>query len=169
MPKPTPEELEKMFEKLWTSYPADLCKGKRGGRQPAFRAFKKINPDEAEFNRIMGNMKAMIKADRSDKDPYRWPFVSSYLNQARYDDFIMPKNESSVQELTHCCIEKCSNKVHGASFKYCADHVPNAHSDLLAQAWTRSGIDYKSPTFVDDCRKQCRSYMNALLGKVNEN
>ena len=158
--------IEEQFERLWVSYPADLCKGKRGGRQPAYKAFKKINPDEKEFNRIMANMKAMVKADRQDKDSYRWPFVSSYLNQARYDDFILPAQERSTEELTICCTENCNEKVHGRSFKYCSEHVPNAHSDLLAKAWTRQGIDFKSPTFVDDCRKQCRGYMNALLGRI---
>ncbi len=156
-----------MFERLWTSYPSDLCKGKRGGRQPAYKAFRKINPDEKEFGRIMANMKAMIKADRGDKDSYRWPFVSSYLNQARYDDFIMPREESSAVDLKVCSVDSCNQKVHGASFKFCSFHIPSAHSEAMKQAWIRTGIDYKSPTLTEDCRKHCRERMNIMLGKAD--
>lgn len=159
--------IEEMFEKLWTQYPADLCKGKRGGRQPAFKAFKKINPDETEFKRIMVNMKAMIRADRGDKDSYRWPFVSSYLNQARYDDFILPAcTTSSPEQLEVCSVDSCNKKVHGQSFKFCSFHIPNNFSDKIKKAFEETGLDYTSPTFTDDCRAYCRTRMNLMLGKV---
>jgi len=157
--------LEDKFEKLWTQYPRDLCKGKRGGRQPAFKAFKKINPDDTEFERIMANMKAMIRADKSDPDAYRWPFVSSYLNQARYDDFIAPATERTARNLKTCCVEGCRQDVHGSSFQHCSTHIPNAHGEEIKQAWIRTGIDTKSPTLTDDCREYCRSRMNLWLNK----
>ena len=154
------------FEALWTSYPSDLCRKKRGSKLLAKKAFDKINPLEDEFKRIMGNMRAQIKADRMDKDSYRWPFVSSYLNQARYDDFIMPSKEASTEELTVCSVDSCNERVHGRSFKFCAFHIPSAHSEAIKQAWIRTGIDYKSKTLTEDCRKHCRERMNVLLGRT---
>lgn len=149
--------IEQMFEQLWTQYPADLCKGKRGGRQPAFRAFKKINPDEKEFKRIMDNMKAMIRADRGDKDSYRWPFVSSYLNQARYDDFIISKSmEVESQPLRFCHINGCKESVHGATYNCCSKHIPSIHDDRLREAWKSTGLNRESETLASDCRSYCK-------------
>lgn len=158
--------LEQQFDKMWTQYPSDLTKGRRGGRQPAFKAFKKLNPDEKEFNRIMANMKAQAKADRADPDSYRWPFLSSYLNQSRFDDYIAPATCKASEPLKTCTVEGCNNDVHGAMFKYCGDHIPNAHSDEMAKAWTRTGLSYKSENFVSECREYCRERLNILLART---
>jgi hypothetical protein len=167
--KPTEEQINAWFNTFWTSYPADLCKGKRGGKVPGLKAFKKVATSEDEFNRILANMKAQIKADRHEKDPYRWPFVSSYLNQCRFDDYIMPSTgDIEREELKKCSVESCNNYVHGPSFKFCSFHIPSAHDDNIKQAWTRTGLDYKSPTFIDDCRKYARQRMNIMMGKAND-
>ena len=166
MAKPTEEQLNQWFNTFWTSYPADLCNGKRGGKVPGFKAFKKVATSEDEFNRILANMKAQIKADRSEKDPYRWPFVSSYLNRCRFDDYIMPQSENKSPELKTCSVDGCNHDVHGPSFKFCAFHIPSAHSDNIKQAFIRTGLDYKSPTFIDDCRRYSRERMNILMGKM---
>ena len=161
--------IDEMFNAFWFAYPTDLSRNKRGGKQNALKAFKKINPDQKEFYRIMENMKAQVRHDRKDKDAYRWPFVSSYLNQARYDDVIGSEAERIDREdLKTCCIENCNNDVHGSSFQYCADHVPNAHSDILAQAWKKTGIKYGSTDFVNECRVACRQNMNKLTTKMND-
>jgi len=158
------QSIEEKFELFWFGYPTDLCKNKRGGKQPALKAFKKINPDQKEFYRMMENMKAQIRADRKDKDFYRWPFVSSYLNQARYDDVIASESVRMDKEnLKTCSIDKCHNDVHGSSFVYCADHIPNAHSDLLANAYRSLQLDIKSPDFIDRCRSLCRQGLNNMM------
>ena len=156
--------IEDMFERFWVSYPSDLCKKKRGGKQPALKAFQKINPSEEEFNRMMANMKAQIRADRQDKDAYRWPFVSSYLNQGRYDDMIDPVETKYVQEIKTCSMDKCSNPVHGPGFLVCSTHVPNKHSELLKSAWVRTGISTKDPDYREQCRAYCKERFRILLG-----
>jgi hypothetical protein len=166
--KPTEEQINIWFNTFWTSYPADLCNGKRGGKVPGLKAFKKVATSEDEFNRILANMKAQIKADRSEKDPYRWPFVSSYLNQCRFDDYIMPVNDIERQELKTCKENGCRQDVHGPSFDVCSEHVPNAHREYMKQAWIRIGIQNGSPDFVEQCRQQCRERMNLLMGKSDE-
>ena len=155
-----------MFAAFWFAYPTDLSRNKRGGKQPALKAFKKIDPDEKEFYRMMENMKAQVRHDRKDKDAYRWPFVSSYLNQARYDDVIESEAvRMDREELSTCCIENCNQDVHGKKFKYCAEHVPNAHSDLLSDAWKKTGIKYGSKDFINECRVACKAGMKVIINK----
>ena len=158
-----------MFAAIWFGYPTDLCGGKRGGKANALKAFKKINPDQAEFFRMMENMKAQVRHDRKDKDSYRWPFVSSYLNQSRFDDVIESETvRMDREELSTCCIDNCNNDVHGKSFKYCPEHVPNAHSDLLTKAFKETGLKYSSPDFISECRAMCRQGLNKMVNKANQ-
>ena len=160
---------EEQFNALWLAYPSDLCNKKRGGKQNALKAFKKINPDEKEFYRMMENMKAQVRADRKEKEPYRWPFVSSYLNQARYDDAIESEIDRKERvDLKTCCIDGCGNDVHGPAFRQCADHVENAHSELLTAAFKKTGLKYGSTNFVNDCRIACRQGMTKMITKSNE-
>ena len=158
--------IEEMFDSFWFAYPTDLCRGKRGGKANALKAWKKINPDEKEFFRIMENMKAQIRHDRKDKDAYRWPFCSSYLNQSRFDDIIESETvRIDREDLKTCCIEDCKQDVHGSSFQYCAEHVPNAHSDLLTKAFKATGLQYSSPDFVKDCQAICRQGLTKIINK----
>ena len=159
-------EIEEMFNSFWLTYPSDLCSKRRGGKQNALKAFKKINPDQKEFYRMMENMKAQVRADRKTPDAYRWPFVSSYLNQGRYDDAI--ESMSDIKErvdLKTCCIENCKQDVHGPAYQYCSGHIPNAHSDLLSIAWKATGLKYGSPDFVNECRNLCKQGMNKIVNK----
>ena len=151
--------IEEMFEKLWWSYPNDLCKGKKGGKQPALKALKKINPDEKEFKRIMLSLEAMKKADRKDKDAYRWAFVSSWLNQARYDD-AMPEMRDEVHEVKDekiCKIDGCKQFVLGPNYTVCSVHVPSRMDDRLRAAWLKTGLDRNASDFGTKCREYCRS------------
>jgi len=160
------QTVEEMFNSFWLTYPSDLCSKRRGGKQNALKAFKKINPDQKEFYRMMENMKAQVRADRKTPDAYRWPFVSSYLNQGRYDDAI--ESMSDIKErvdLKTCCIEGCNNDVLGQSYQYCPDHIPNAHSDLLSIAWKATNIKYGSENFIDQCRNMCKSGMKEIVTK----
>ena len=145
--------IDEMFDKLWTSYPSDLCRKKRGGRQPAIKAFKKINPSVEEFGRMMANMRAQIKEDRKEKEPYRWPFVSSYLNQGRYDDYIEPTQTEIKQDVKKCTHDGCFNDVVGNSFAFCSQHIPCQHDIRLREAWKHTGINRNSPTLRADCMK----------------
>lgn len=163
------QTVEEMFNSLWFAYPTDLSKNKRGGRPNALKAFKKINPDQKEFYRMMENMKAQVRHDRKDKDAYRWPFVSTYLNQARYDDLIESEADRIERvDLKTCCIENCNNDVHGQSFQYCAEHVPNAHSDLLSKAFKETGLKYGSSDFVNECREIRNQWLGKMVTKAEQ-
>ena len=171
--KPTPSQEKQVTEwfmtKFWPNYPAKFCGRGKGSRAISCKLMIAINPDELEQERILGNLKAQVRAHTQKPEQMRsfWKIGETYVRNQLWNDEIESEMEiKEKSQLKICSIENCNNDVHGERFKFCAEHVPNAHSDLLAKAWTRQGIDYKSPTFVDDCRKQCRERMAILIGKV---
>ena len=153
---------DEFFKKLWFSYPRDLCHDKKGSKVAAQNAAKKIKDD---YERILMNLDALIKHDRKDPKPDRWPHVSTWLNQAYYDREINERDIQAKIELSECTEEGCTNQVHGMRFDKCTDHLASEkHYEDLRQAWTRTGIDRKSPTLRDDCRQYCRERLNILIG-----
>jgi hypothetical protein len=158
------QTVDEMFDALWFGYPTDLCRGKRGGKANALKSFKKINPGQKEFFRMMENMKAQIRADRKDKDAYRWPFVSTYLNQARYDDVIASESvRIQKEESKICCVPDCLDPVHGTKFSKCGFHLSDS-GKALQEAWKKTGLDFKSPNFQQDCLQYCRN-MGYRIGR----
>jgi len=93
--------------------------------------------------------------------------ISTFLNQEYYNRQIGSTAELKEKQQLKKCTE-CNNDVHGPMFDKCSDHIPNAHRGYMKDAWTRTGIDCKSPTYLDDCRKFCRERLNIMMGKANE-
>jgi hypothetical protein len=157
-------ELDDFFEKLWFEYPADLCHGKKGSKVAAKNAAKKLKADEYEG--ILRSMKELIRFDRKDPKPDRWPHVSTWINQAYYDRDIDVQEQRAKIELAQCTEEGCENEVHGSRFNKCTNHLVNEkHYNDLREAWTRTGIDRKSPTLGQDCRTYLRERMGIILSK----
>ena len=154
---------------FWPNYPASYCRGGKGSRAKAMIAMLKYNPDDEEMERIVNNLKAQVRADKGKTDRVYWSIGLTYVNNRMWDDEIesvMEKKQAA--QLNVCCIEGCHNEVHGPMYKHCSTHVENAHSDLLAVAFRKTGIKYGSPDFVNECRKACRISMNKLTGKMND-
>ena len=55
---------------FWANYPADLCGDtrKKGSRGEALKCFIKMNPDESERERILGNLKAHLGVEHARHD-----------------------------------------------------------------------------------------------------
>jgi|GEM_PF-3989891 len=160
---------EEQFNKLWFQYPTDLCKNKRGGKQPAFQAFKKLKLDEDQYNTLLLNMAAQVRNDRKDPDAYRWPFVSTYLNQRRFDD-VVNIVEKPTYTANKCSVNGCNQDVHGSRFIHCIDHLPETNRILLnkmRQKYVDLGLvrdkDETKQQHLDRCRKV---YVDSLGGVV---
>lgn len=131
-------ELTKFFLfKLWPVYPTDLCgdvrkKGPKGQAKKAFLKIPNIDMDEAE--RILTNLKEQVRYDRKQKDPARWPYMTTYLNQARYDDEITCLNadpEAPVSEIQTCSEEGCERECIGPRFNKCPEHWAKDHDPWI--------------------------------------
>ena len=168
MNKPTEEDIQNWYKVLYRDYPNDLCHGKKGNEIPIKSAMRKKINSQGKFDEIIRNIKALIKYDRLDNKPDRWPLISTFLNQEYYNRNIGSTAElKEKQEVNKCCIADCKNDVVGESYPYCYDHVPNAHSDLLAKAWKTTGLKYGSPDFVNECRAMCKSGMKSIVTKMD--
>jgi len=160
---------DEMFNKIWFAYPSDLCKNKRGGKQPALQAFKKLKLNQKDFDTLMLNMAAQVKNDRNDKDAYRWPFVSTYLNQRRFDDTVTIV-EKPVYQSKECCQEGCKDPVHGQSFKHCGLHLPRDNSDpiliKLRQKYKDLGLIQTKDETKQEHLARCKKVYKDSLGGV---
>ena len=154
---------DEMFNKLWFAYPNDLCRSKKGGKTPAKKAFDKLNPSEKEFNRIMLNLEAQARADRKDPDSYRWPFVSTYLNQNRFDDWT-PEEERKKVDLDQCSFDNCTHEVMGRRFKTCQTHHRFEESkNEIRNQLKKIGLSPNQGENRHDYAMRCKNYYLANL------
>jgi len=159
-------EYDEFFKDFWFKYPKDLCHGKKGTKFNAQKACRKLKPEQ--YKEILMNMDALIRYDRKDMKPDRWPHASTFINQGYYDREIGSVAEMQErQSLGICSVEGCNQEVHGPSFKTCGFHIPNETGDMLKESWTRTGINFKSPTLIDECRAYCKERMAVMMGKLN--
>jgi hypothetical protein len=175
MSKPTPKQEKQVtdwfMDKFWPNYPAKFCGRGKGSRAISCKLMVAYNPDESERERILGNLKAQVRAHQQKPEEQRsfWKIGETYVRNHLWDDEIESAMEVKTrQELKTCKMEGCRQDVHGPSFDVCSEHVPNAHREHMKQAWIRTGIQKNSPDFVEQCRQQCRERMNLLMGKSNE-
>ena len=149
--------IEDMLEQIWFAYPNDLCKGKKGGKKPALQALKKANLSEDEFKKVLLNIKAQSDADRKDPESYRWPFISTYINQARWDDWTPQEERKTSVKLCHC-----GQETMGSRFTTCIDHHKEEETPVLLelrQRYVDLGLKDKTP---DECRQLYKKILERL-------
>ena len=96
--------VELFFEKFWKVYP------KKQGKRVAYLKFKKINPSQGLFEKIMTGLEAQKKSQQWQKDEGQFiPLPSTWLNGERWNDEItlLPNgsqnnNQNRVIELRSC-------------------------------------------------------------------
>ena len=88
-----------LFDQFWSAYPADLC-NRKGSRQEARKKWDKI-PVETQ-SQILINMREMMRVDRKVKKSganmaqWVWPMVTTWLNQARWEDIYDIKQSADL-------------------------------------------------------------------------
>ncbi len=118
-------EYSESFNKFWHTYPTDLAQGKPGSKFKAYQAWEKYTDEEQE--RIQFDTEALIRYDRQDSKPDRWPHASTYLNQRYFERPIGSVTEKRVTALDKC---HCGEEVIGPKFDVCAKHL-ESHAERL--------------------------------------
>ena len=74
------------FDQFWKEYPKKVAK------QSALKAWKKINPDDELFRKIMDGLKRWKDSGEWDRDGGQYiPYPASWLNGSRWEDEISKK------------------------------------------------------------------------------
>ena len=97
-------ETTEMFEKIWDIYPKDLCHNRKGSRPEALKALNKYS-DELQ-KRIYLDIIALRDYDRKQHKPDRWPYISTFLNQRRFERTIDTVEEVKEVKIKYC---KCGS------------------------------------------------------------
>lgn len=117
---------EWFINKFWPNYPAKFCGRGKGSRGTALKHMLKVNPDESERDRILGNLKAQVRA-HSQKPPEQrnfWKIGETYVYNKLWEDEIESCMEvKGQQQLKICSVEGCNDEVHGPNFKTCGFHI----------------------------------------------
>lgn len=75
------------FDAFWASYP------KKVGKQPARKAWDKLDPDKVLFEKIKASIETQKKSEQWTKDGGVFiPNPSTWINQARWDDVLPTGN-----------------------------------------------------------------------------
>lgn len=183
--KLTPEEAEQVTQwyenEFWPAYPGKLTRNKHGNRDnKGSRAYglqaclKLTNiASHEERIRILGNLKAQVRYDMQDPDCTRWPMVSSYLNQKRFDDEIQSMSE--LRERTeHKQCRKCKQETLGPKYDLCAVHFyeeHDPHREARARSLQAMGLVQDPHETDHEYGKRCKKYLleNLLRGDTVTN
>jgi len=153
--------LDEFFNRLWFSYPEDLCHGKKGAKVPAKNACKKLKPEQ--YQTILDNVDALKRYDRKDQRPDRWPHVSTFINQAYYDRDIGSTVElKERQRLAGCQWNDCQLEVHGSRYIYCTDHQyesTDPWKPFRKQAIKDMGLLPCKGESLKDWGQRCKEYL----------
>ena len=159
MTKPTEEQINEWYKVLYQVYPNDLSHGKKGNEIPIKNAMRKKITSQAKFDEIKLSIQALTRYDRMDKEPDRWPLISTFLNQEYYNRQIGSTAELKEKQcLKTCSVDGCNHDVHGEKYIVCSMHIPCQHDERLRAAWKKTGISRTSPTMRADCLEYLKQY-----------
>lgn len=165
------DRLNEWTELAWKTHWREL--GSKSNSKAKFREY--VFRDNKPADELLGILHAIRQQTAMWRKQSRIekvmgiPHLSSWYNAGRWDDDISHDNlgaESPASELKQCSEVGCENEVHGSRFDKCTNHLVNEkHYNDLREAWTRTGIDRKSPTLGQDCRTYLRERMGIILSK----
>ncbi len=88
--KENSERIKRLFAEFYSAYPRKVSK------EPARKAFAKLNPDDDLFAEIMT---ALESHEKTWSDPQFIPHPSSWINQRRWEDVLETKTTSIFDDL----------------------------------------------------------------------
>jgi hypothetical protein len=111
------------MEEFWPTYPARFCSKKsKGSRAIALKHMLKHKPGEKERVRILGNLKAQIRAHQKKPESEQkwWKNGETYCYNGLWEDEIesMMEVEQKSNKITVC---KCGQLAHGPQYSECPD------------------------------------------------
>lgn len=170
-------DLEKWFEILWSDYPLDLAQNKKGSKQQALKAARKLNPNPKEQTRILGAMREMARICRLERKQLgktdRWPFLSTWLNQERFEMLSDMERPHQIMERAAALKCECGNDVailDKCNTCYDRDNPdPNGYRDMMRAKMREIGLTLQPGETRHEYNQRCRAYAlkNTTLGRID--
>lgn len=167
-------ELEAWFDTFWQTYPSDLCHKKKGSKENAFKIIEKLNPDTDLQNKIIGNLRELIRFYRLDRKANgttdRWPLVTSWLNGKMWNNVEDIGSYSDAND--KIASRKCACGADTEHVNQCwscyGETHPNPYEDILKEQLKSVGLWKEAGETVQDWRERCRAYCikSRSLGSV---
>ena len=112
------EQITNWFiHEFWPVYPSKFCRNGKGSRQKALNSMLKHNPDADERQRILGNLKAQVLADKKNPNRCFWSIGLTYVNNQMWEDAIESHDEEVKEDLRRC---KCGKDfIIGPKYEVC--------------------------------------------------
>ena len=110
------EEITEWFNAtFWPLYPSDLAHGKKGPKSVALKSMLKIAPDEDMRQDIINKLRVLVRSAKTEKrcgkEPDRWPFASTWINQERWTAVEDMKMPSTITDKRVCSTDGCNRPV----------------------------------------------------------
>ena len=167
------EEITEWFNKeWWPLYPNDLSHGKKGPKTVALKSMLKLNPDDEMRQSIINKMRVLIRAGKTEKrcgkDPDRWPFASTWINQERWngvEDMAMP---STITDARKCACGADTDIVNQCwSCHDRTDKAVTARKQMLKDKFIENGLlhDESKAERTKRCREFAVPKMARLLAQ----
>lgn len=167
------EELTTWFEIFWQTYPADLSRKKKGSKQQALKSIEKINPDSNLRDTIITNLRELIRHDRLEEKAQgkvdRWPFVSTWLNQERWNMLEDITSYTSLNEKIAARKCRCGNEINIVNMCWsCHDEKHPPDYSLNKKAMRKNDLTKKPEESRPEYNEKCRQWLvkNGGMGKV---
>ena len=150
-----PIEYTEQFNRFWLMYPVNLAQGKPGSKFKAFQAWEKLSGEEQE--RVIFDTEALIRYDRGDSRPDRWPHASTYINQ-RYFERPIGSVTQQRQTVTETCSE-CDSLVIGPRYSTCEKHL-ETKQERLNHTQNLKDLGLLTPGLsLSELASRCRAYL----------
>ena len=154
------------IHEFWPVYPSKWCRNGKGSRQKALNSMLKQKPNDEERKRILGNLKAQIRADKGNPNRCFWSIGLTYVNNQMWEDTIETQEELPSEELKKC--SQCDNRVIGPQYNVCEKHT-ESHQDRLnmMKILKDLGLAYPGQS-LQQLSQSCREYLqtSGAFGKA---
>ena len=153
------EQISNWFiHEFWPVYPSKFCRNGKGSRQKALNSMLKHKPDADERRRILGNLKAQVKADKGNPNRLYWSIGTTYVNNQMWEDAIESNDEEVKEDLRRC---KCGKDyIIGPKYEVCGKCL-ETKQEKLAHTTRLKELGLLTPDLsLSELAKNCREWLS---------
>jgi len=149
---------EKDFGLFWSTYPSDLC-NRKGSRKVAEQKWDKLDAEVQQ--QILVNLRELMRVDRKLKKMgefvAKWPMVSTWLNQERWQDIVdIRQSEDMPVECSKCACGQPTNI--GRLCWTCYEKLNPTDFTLQKAALRNAGLTKREGETRQEWNLRCKEY-----------